>query len=210
MEKIKKWTSSRIYKTPKDIKDSKEIDNCFVGFTSIINVIMRILGFKNKSARSFDINYLPIFYVKTLRDAIIEMYKQTEDPIESGDINISNLDFTLEYVKDIYESEKTKEEAIIKKAGYLLFNIVLKHPFVDGNKRTGLVVCNSFLEINRYTISKIPYKKTYDLIIAIAEGKKEEIDCQNFIKENIRQDKKTEFNIKKILKYFKELEKTIK
>ena len=80
-------------------------------------------------------------------------------------------------------------------------------PYASGKLRVGFYYATSLFK--KKTIKKLS-NQLKQILIAIAEGKKEEIDCQNFIKENIRQDKKTEFNIKKILKYFKELEKTIK
>lgn len=40
-------------------------------------------------------------------------------------------------------------EGLNRKAAILLFGIVAKHPFVDGNKRTGLVCVETFLRLNQ-------------------------------------------------------------
>ena len=53
----------------------------------------------------------------------------------------------LETTKDIGES-LPDEQAIIRKAGYLLFNLVSLHPFLDGNKRTSFEVTENFLELD--------------------------------------------------------------
>lgn len=38
---------------------------------------------------------------------------------------------------------------INKKAAILLFGIVARHPFLDGNKRTGLISTETFLRLNK-------------------------------------------------------------
>ena len=54
-------------------------------------------------------------------------------------------------------------------AAAYLFHIVKNHPFVDGNKRTGLVTALSFLGINEVSIpSESP--RFYDITMAVAEG----------------------------------------
>ena len=54
-------------------------------------------------------------------------------------------------------------------AAAYLFHIVKNHPFVDGNKRTGLVTALTFLGINGVSIpSESP--RFYDITMAVAEG----------------------------------------
>lgn len=59
---------------------------------------------------------------------------------EKDVINYGNLDFTI--------SQMRTTEEIERKTAILLFGIVAKHPFVDGNKRTGLVTAETFLRLN--------------------------------------------------------------
>lgn len=49
------------------------------------------------------------------------------------------------------------------------FHIVKNHPFVDGNKRTGLVAALTFLGINGITIPPTS-PRLYDTTMAVAEG----------------------------------------
>lgn len=42
---------------------------------------------------------------------------------------------------------------IVEKAAALGFSLIQNHPFVDGNKRTGLIVLATFLRINGYKVN---------------------------------------------------------
>ncbi len=56
-------------------------------------------------------------------------------------------------------------------AAAYLFHIVMNHPFVDGNKRTGTVAALVFLEWNGITIEAKPGEVS-DLTLAIASSEK--------------------------------------
>jgi death-on-curing protein len=55
----------------------------------------------------------------------------------------------------------------LQKAAALIESIVINHPFVDGNKRTGYVVMRSFLITNGLDIHATQ-KEKYDFVINIA------------------------------------------
>jgi death-on-curing protein len=55
-------------------------------------------------------------------------------------------------------------------AAAYLFHIVQNHPFVDGNKRTGLLVALVFLELNGISIAH-GSPSLYDLTLGVAEGR---------------------------------------
>ena len=55
-------------------------------------------------------------------------------------------------------------------AAAYLFHIVQNHPFVDGNKRTGLLSALVFLDLNGATIG-FPDERLYELTIAVANGR---------------------------------------
>ncbi len=54
-------------------------------------------------------------------------------------------------------------------AGAYLFHIVSNHPFVDGNKRTGVLAAMVFLDLNGVTIED-PGGELYALTLAVAAG----------------------------------------
>ncbi len=62
-------------------------------------------------------------------------------------VSTSNLAYILDTAKDIGE-QLPEKDSVAKKAGYLLVNIIVLHPFVDGNKRTGFAVAKTFLTLN--------------------------------------------------------------
>jgi len=55
-------------------------------------------------------------------------------------------------------------------AAAYLYHIVKNHPFVDGNKRTGLVAALTFLDLNGVAVDRNE-PALYDLTIAVAEGR---------------------------------------
>lgn len=59
--------------------------------------------------------------------------------------------------KDIYEM-----------AAAYAFHIVMNHPFVDGNKRTGFVAAVAFLDVNGYELV-MSEDAAYDLVIGVCE-----------------------------------------
>ena len=59
-------------------------------------------------------------------------------------------------------------EDLAHMAAAYAFHIAQNQPFLDGNKRTGLVAALVFLDLNGITILD-PQEKLYDAMIAIAE-----------------------------------------
>jgi death on curing protein len=55
-------------------------------------------------------------------------------------------------------------------AAAYLFQIVKNHPFVDGNKRTGLLAAIVFLDVNGIGIEH-PSEALYELTMGVAEGR---------------------------------------
>jgi death on curing protein len=68
---------------------------------------------------------------------------------QSGMISSSNLKYILETVQYIGEELGESKDGIKCKAEYVLYNIVVLHPFLDGNKRSAFEVTKRFLELNR-------------------------------------------------------------
>lgn len=58
----------------------------------------------------------------------------------------------------------------------LLFrNITSQHPFLDGNKRTGLMLIESLLEDNKLTL-KLTDKQKESLVLDIAQGRYDNLE----------------------------------
>lgn len=60
-------------------------------------------------------------------------------------------------------------DGLFPMAAAYLFHIVRNHPFVDGNKRTGLLAALVFLDLNGIGIDQ-PSDALYNLALGVAEG----------------------------------------
>lgn len=64
------------------------------------------------------------------------------------------------------------------------FGIARNHPFVDGSKRTALVVCRTFLAINGFELNATPQEK-YLTFLGLAEGRTSEHDVAAWIRAHL-------------------------
>lgn len=64
------------------------------------------------------------------------------------------------------------------------FGIVQNHPFVDGNKRTGYVVMETFLVLNGFALAATEEEK-YPIVIALAEGSFTEMELAEWLRERL-------------------------
>ncbi len=77
----------------------------------------------------------------------------------------------------------------MKKAAYLLYNFVVQHPFVNGNKRTALELVTLFLRINNYEITATP-GRIYKLLSDIAAGKESLAHVEKWIATNLAEPRR--------------------
>lgn len=70
---------------------------------------------------------------------------------------------------------------IFEMAAACLFHIVGNHPFLDGNKRVGAVVCLVFLELNGYEFTA-PEKELAEIVFALARGEVTKADFAIFVR----------------------------
>jgi death-on-curing protein len=61
-------------------------------------------------------------------------------------------------------------EDLFEMAAAYLFHITRNHPFIDGNKRTGVVCALVFLELNGIGV-KASEDSLVEMVMAVAEGK---------------------------------------
>jgi len=78
--------------------------------------------------------------------------------------------------EDIYKT-------IPAKAARLGFSIIKNHPFIDGNKRTGILTMMVFLKINNITIFSTD-DEIIELGIGLADGSLNDKDLLNWIIEH--------------------------
>ncbi len=77
--------------------------------------------------------------------------------------------------KDLYEG-------VLLKAVVLCEAIIRNHPFVDGNKRVGIIALLEFLEMNGYDTSHIPDDILFEIAMGFASGKLTKEEAVNMIR----------------------------
>lgn len=70
-------------------------------------------------------------------------------------------------------------------AAALAYGLARNHPFLDGNKRTAAVACETFLELNGATLGASD-PELYPVYLALAEGKLSERDFAAWLRERVR------------------------
>lgn len=71
-------------------------------------------------------------------------------------------------------------------AAAYLYHVVMNHPFVDGNKRTGVVCALAFLELNAIKVNA-DNNLLADFVLLVAQGLRDKNRITDFLKENSRQ-----------------------
>ena len=74
---------------------------------------------------------------------------------------------------------------IEEKAASLIESIIVNHPFIDGNKRTGYVLMNLLLMENNLKLNATQNEK-FDFVINIASGNTSLTEIVNWIRKNTR------------------------
>jgi death on curing protein len=95
----------------------------------------------------------------------------------------------LDYLIDAVSAEMFGEPMypkISEKAALYCFNIIGKHIFSDGNKRTGLAAALMFLNLNNFDISEnITNEILTTFILNIAKGNSSLDECKAWFETNI-------------------------
>lgn len=85
----------------------------------------------------------------------------------------------MDTVRDVGE-RLPRRQAIIKKAAFLLYNVIIVHPFLNGNKRTAFGITEAFLESNGCKLSIDP-GSGFDFLVGVATGKSSENKIEEWI-----------------------------
>ena len=112
---------------------------------------------------------------------VSELYDRTIQTTggERGLVSKSNLAYLLDAIKDIGD-RLPRRKSIVKKASFLLYNVIVIHPFLNGNKRTAFGLAGSFLEVNGLELAASP-TEAYEFLLGIASGKIPEIEVEEWV-----------------------------
>lgn len=104
-------------------------------------------------------------------DEIIEINKK----VGGGTISRGNLEFLITKIESKYTDKDLKKQ-MAKIAAILWMDIIQKHPFMDGNKRTATEAVMLFLQKNNFVLETPLAGKVYvSLSIANNEMQYEEL-----------------------------------
>jgi death-on-curing protein len=83
-----------------------------------------------------------------------------------------------------YSGDYLHTNAFEMAAAYL-FHVVRNHPFVDGNKRTGLIAALVFLGMNNFEL-RAESDALFDLVMGVAAGRITKAEVAVFLQERSR------------------------
>ena len=98
-------------------------------------------------------------------------------------MSVSNLAYVLETSQDIGEGLRERQ-AVVRKAGYMLFNLVTLHPFLDGNKRTAFEVVKSFLGLNGWEFDPVE-DDAFATLRSISSGQMDAQSTESWVARNL-------------------------
>lgn len=122
-------------------------------------------------------SYLTLEEILVIHEDQIERYGGT-----SGLRQLSLLESALFRPQSTFDG-KDLYESLFNKAAALIYSLIQNHPFVDGNKRTGIVAGFVFLGMNRLTV-EIVEEEIIDAAINIATKKWDVEKVSNWLKHN--------------------------
>jgi len=94
------------------------------------------------------------YLTETNEQILLRHKKRTGEPVHIGVIQ-KNMDEVLLMIKNVGNSGN-KEQDLLEMAAHILGVITLKQPFMDGNRRTGIIAAGKFLYDNGYDLDIDP------------------------------------------------------
>ena len=112
---------------------------------------------------------------QVLTGLVTEHFQDYPDPVPKyqyldGPRGQGKLESALAQPRQTYDGQYL-HRTVFDKAAALWRSITLGHPFIDGNKRMGLLCCHIFLAMNGYLLIA-PQKEAVDICVEIASGQK--------------------------------------
>jgi death-on-curing protein len=121
-------------------------------------------------------------WLKIDRVAAIHQLQLAEHGGGSGIRDVGLLESALARPENIAAYEPDADVATL--AAAYAFGIIKNHPFIDGNKRTGYVVMETFPVINGYQLTATPQDK-YITFLNLAEGTFTEDNLTKWLRERL-------------------------
>lgn len=119
-----------------------------------------------------------------LEDVVSAVHKRqiAEHGGAEGVRDVNLLLSALAKPRNLYNYSDSKPDISAMAASYA-YGIARNHPFVDGNKRTALVVCRLFLKLNGVELT-ITNAEKYHIFMRLAAGKLSKEKLANWMRTN--------------------------
>jgi death-on-curing protein len=107
---------------------------------------------------------------------LIEIHRRhlSSEGIETSFAGVLHNPNSLGYLIDVVrigQSQSDPYPTLAQKSAVYAFNIITRHVFVDGNKRTGMTAMFWFLNLNRADLKGVTSKEIVNVALSIAENK---------------------------------------
>lgn len=119
--------------------------------------------------------------MKFNRDNVLSVYKILVEAT-GGTVGVRDEGLLLSAIEAPYQTFGGIElfPTMLEKAVRLGFGLVANHPFIDGNKRIGVLVMLTFLELNGFNI-EFTDDEIVDIALGVASGKYKYEDLYNIV-----------------------------
>jgi len=111
------------------------------------------------------LRYLTTEAVSLIHDLILRKMKESG----TGFLYEGGLSYCVETLQDLH-NEPNLFDALVWKAGYLMWCLITNHPFLDGNKRTAFEAADVFLRANGYKIAAVEPREVVTILGKVATG----------------------------------------
>ncbi len=120
-------------------------------------------------------------------DEIVEIHEEViqESGGVGGILSEGDIDFISDFLKNDIDVEA--KDDLFKGAAKLVYWIISGHPFIDGNKRTGIECADIFLRKNEYYL-EVDVKEGVRFGLRVAMDKMDLMDIRRWLKRNVRKD----------------------
>lgn len=123
--------------------------------------------------------------IKFTRENVMEVYKVLTDST-GGTVGVRDEGLLLSAIEAPYQTFGGIDlfPTVLEKGVRLGYGLVSNHPFVDGNKRIGILVMLVFLQLNGINL-ELTDEMIVDVTLKVASGEYKYEDLLNFIQNNI-------------------------
>lgn len=127
-----------------------------------------------------EVEYISFYVLIELHEEMIE-----ESGGAEGVLYEASLEHLVLYLKEDFEI--VDDEDIFVASAIILKSIITQHPFIDGNKRTGLAAADAYLIENGYDL-EVNAEESVDFCLSVAKGDKDTDEIKHWLKKHTKKN----------------------